>query len=44
MKITFHCTQTAVPVLKAHGGGKVIDVAAPAGGRGPHGLTPGKER
>ena len=36
---TFHCTRAAVPPMKAQGGGKIINVAAPAALRGAVGVA-----
>lgn len=36
---TFHCTQAVVPVMKAQGGGKIINVAAPSALRGSFGVA-----
>ena len=36
---TFHCTQAVVPAMKAQGGGKIINVAAPAALRGSFGVA-----
>jgi NAD(P)-dependent dehydrogenase (short-subunit alcohol dehydrogenase family) len=36
---TFHCTQAVVPLMKAQGGGKIINVAAPSALRGSFGVA-----
>ncbi len=36
---TFHCTQAVVPHMKAQGGGKIINVAAPSALRGSFGVA-----
>jgi NAD(P)-dependent dehydrogenase (short-subunit alcohol dehydrogenase family) len=36
---TFHCTQAVVPAMKAQGGGKIINVAAPSALRGSFGVA-----
>jgi NAD(P)-dependent dehydrogenase (short-subunit alcohol dehydrogenase family) len=36
---TFHCTQVVVPLMKAQGGGKLINVAAPSALRGSFGVA-----
>jgi NAD(P)-dependent dehydrogenase (short-subunit alcohol dehydrogenase family) len=36
---TFLCTQAVLPVMKAHGGGKIINVAAPSALRGSFGVA-----
>lgn len=36
---TFHCTQAVVPTMKAQGGGKIINVAAPSALRGSFGVA-----
>ena len=36
---TFHCTQAVVPGMKAQGGGKIINVAAPSALRGSAGVA-----
>jgi len=36
---TFYCTQAAVPAMRAQGGGKVINVAAPSALRGSFGVA-----
>jgi NAD(P)-dependent dehydrogenase (short-subunit alcohol dehydrogenase family) len=36
---TFHCTQAVVPIMKAQGGGKIINVAAPSALRGSFGVA-----
>lgn len=36
---TFLCTQVVLPVMKAHGGGKIINVAAPSALRGSFGVA-----
>lgn len=36
---TFHCTQAVVPAMKTRGGGKIINVAAPAALRGSVGVA-----
>jgi len=36
---TFHCTQAVVPAMKAQGGGKIINVAAPSALRGSAGVA-----
>ncbi len=36
---TFHCTQAALPAMKAQGGGKIINLAAPSALRGSFGVA-----
>jgi NAD(P)-dependent dehydrogenase (short-subunit alcohol dehydrogenase family) len=36
---TFHCTQVVLPAMKAQGGGKIINVAAPSALRGSFGVA-----
>ncbi len=36
---TFHCLQAVLPVMKAQGGGKIINVAAPSALRGSFGVA-----
>ncbi|HKA54894.1 MAG TPA: SDR family NAD(P)-dependent oxidoreductase, partial [Candidatus Binatia bacterium] len=36
---TFYCTQAVVPAMKAQGGGKIINVAAPSALRGSFGVA-----
>lgn len=36
---TFNCTQAVIPTMRAHGGGKIINVAAPSALRGSFGVA-----
>ena len=36
---TFHCTKAVIPLMKAQGGGKIINIAAPAALRGSFGVA-----
>jgi 3-oxoacyl-[acyl-carrier protein] reductase len=39
LKGTFNCTQAVLAVMKRHGGGKIINVAAPSAMRGSSGVA-----